>query len=399
MSYDLQNGYQPRTFSELLEIAVPIINAQFNTSYDSTTILGTNHYKTAYTAIQLVMNAEAEFAQITAKMTDYIRTANEKINLPKSTIDGFIEGLRAPEDEGGLALNSTIKNITDPAEAGYLFLVVDLDDGEKASGEIEITDYANLVSGTDDVITINGTAFTAQTGSVTPGAGTFQAATSNDATATSLAAQINAHATIGLLVKATANGAVVTLEAIHGGEAGNAITLAYTDNDSNIGATVSGATLTGGTDNPDFGDLKDAVIQKMHDWLTAGLYYAESNLRVKSGSVVAINGQTFNYKFCLPTLVEILVRITVTPSATTQLPIKNENQIRDIFNVNFAELYRIGLDFEPEKYLEIERDLPFAADILLEYSEDGGSTWNDQPRTMAHYEKIEITAPASIIIS
>ncbi len=109
----------------------------------------------------------------------------------------------------------------------------------KATGIITISSYANLVSGTDDVITVAGTTFTAQTGAAVLGAGTFQAATSNDATATSLAAQINGHATVGALVTATVLGAVVTLTAKGDGSEGN-ITLTYTDNDTNVGAVLSG---------------------------------------------------------------------------------------------------------------------------------------------------------------
>lgn len=116
----------------------------------------------------------------------------------------------------------------------------------QASGNATITSYANLVSGTDDTITVGATVFTAQTGAATLGTATFQAATSNDATAASLAAQINAHAIAGALVEATAVGAVVTIESVSGGSSGNSIALAYTDNDTNVGATVSGANLTGG---------------------------------------------------------------------------------------------------------------------------------------------------------
>ncbi len=116
----------------------------------------------------------------------------------------------------------------------------------QADGNVTITSYANLVSGTDDVVTVAGIAFTAQTGAVTEGAATFQGATSNDATATSLAAQINAHATTSALVTAEADGAVVTITANSAGFPGNDIALVYTDNDANVGATVSGALLTGG---------------------------------------------------------------------------------------------------------------------------------------------------------
>lgn len=116
----------------------------------------------------------------------------------------------------------------------------------QASGNVTITDYADLVSGTDDVVTVAGVAFTAQSGAATLGQATFQAATGNTETAASLAAQINAHATTSALVLAEAALGVVTITALENGVAGNAITLAYTDNDTNVGATVSGATLTGG---------------------------------------------------------------------------------------------------------------------------------------------------------
>jgi len=116
----------------------------------------------------------------------------------------------------------------------------------QASGTVTITSYANLVSGTDDVVSVGGVAFTAQTGAATLGTATFQAATSNDATAASLAAQINAHATASALVTAVANAAIVTITAVDAGSGGNAIALGYTDNDTNVGATKSGTTLAGG---------------------------------------------------------------------------------------------------------------------------------------------------------
>jgi hypothetical protein len=111
-----------------------------------------------------------------------------------------------------------------------------------ATGVVTITSYANLVSGTPDTITVGDTVFTAQAGAATLGTGTFQAATSNNATAASLAAQINGHAVAGALVVATADGAVVTITAAEEGSAGNDIELSYDDNDTNVGATISGVT-------------------------------------------------------------------------------------------------------------------------------------------------------------
>lgn len=120
----------------------------------------------------------------------------------------------------------------------------------RARGTVTITNYTNLLTTTPDVITINGTAFTAQSTAVTPGDATFRAATDVTATAASLAAQINAHATIGALVRASSALGVVTLAAIAPGTGGNAITTTYTDNGGgNVGATVQQATLEDGSDD------------------------------------------------------------------------------------------------------------------------------------------------------
>lgn len=120
-----------------------------------------------------------------------------------------------------------------------------------ATGTVTISSYANLVSGTDDGLTIEGVTFTAQTGAATLGTATFQAATSNDATAASLAAQINAHAVTGLLVSASVVGSIVTLTATTDHNwLGNDIDVTYTDNDTNVGLTLgglSGGKLAGGT--------------------------------------------------------------------------------------------------------------------------------------------------------
>lgn len=116
-----------------------------------------------------------------------------------------------------------------------------------ASGTVTISSYANLVDAGNDEITVAGVTFVAQTGAATLGTATFRAATSNDATAASLAAQINAHATTSALVEATALAAVVTITAKATGIAGNEIALAYSDEGTaTVGASVSGATLTGG---------------------------------------------------------------------------------------------------------------------------------------------------------
>ena len=119
-----------------------------------------------------------------------------------------------------------------------------------ASGSVTIDTFANLLTTSPDTVTVAGQVFTAQSGAVTLGDPTFRAATSDDATATSLAAQINAHAVTGPLVTATVDGSItdkVNIVSKVTGDDGNDITIAYADvGGASIGAIVSGAKLTGG---------------------------------------------------------------------------------------------------------------------------------------------------------
>lgn len=103
----------------------------------------------------------------------------------------------------------------------------------RASGTVTIDDYSAIDSG--DTVTVNGVELTA-------GGTDWTAATSNAATALSLAQAINAKVAG---VKASAAAAVVTVEALTPGQAGNAITLATSMTTTTEGH-VSGAALTGG---------------------------------------------------------------------------------------------------------------------------------------------------------
>lgn len=156
--------------------------------------------------------------------------------------DGLLTLTKATNKWVGISLGRSLSDIKQTSVLRAGSRVPILVTNKTARSTVTVSSYANLVSGTPDAVTINGTAFTAQAGAATPGDTTFQAATSNNATATSLAAQINAHATIGALVRATVASAVVTVSAIAPGTGGNAITIVYTDNDTNVGITLGNAT-------------------------------------------------------------------------------------------------------------------------------------------------------------
>ncbi|MBK7865213.1 MAG: hypothetical protein IPJ65_42770 [Archangiaceae bacterium] len=96
-----------------------------------------------------------------------------------------------------------------------------------------------------NTITVNGVLFTGTAGAVTPGEATFSIDTGDTATATSIAAQVNAYASPKLsgVLAARSSAAVVTFYAIAQGTAGNALTLATSDNGT---LAKSGATFANG---------------------------------------------------------------------------------------------------------------------------------------------------------
>lgn len=124
---------------------------------------------------------------------------------------------------------------------------------KRSTGLITVTNFSNLLTTTPDSVTIGATVFTAQSTAVTLGQATFRAATTTAATATSLAAQINAHATASTLVYAVDNGdSTVTLySVVQGAATGHDVAVAYTDNGGgNVGITLSGLSagkLSGGS--------------------------------------------------------------------------------------------------------------------------------------------------------
>ena len=124
---------------------------------------------------------------------------------------------------------------------------------KRSAGTIAVTNFTNLLTTTPDSVTIGASVFVAQAGAATPGTLFFRAATDNNATAVSLAAQINAHATASTLVYAVVtSSAVITLYSkVEGAGTGHDVAVAYTDNGGgNVGivlAGLSGGKLTGGS--------------------------------------------------------------------------------------------------------------------------------------------------------
>lgn len=335
------------------------INEQFGTDYTEDSFVGTNFYKYFYALIQKVQENEVLTSEVFVKLQEYIAITNERISRPVATNPGVIEEL---EDAGYTA---SVKPMIE-ADAGKSHVCVDLTDNH-ARGIVTITSYANLVSGTDDSVTVGATVFTAQTGAATPGAGTFQAATSNALTAASLSLQINSHATAGALVIATVEDAIVTIRALSAGTAGNAIVLGYTDNDTNVGATKSATTLLGGValgdDDEDYDDTRLAVATIIKNSIAAGVVTKGDEVE----SIVLSNGQSFDFRYALPNRIATDLRLTITLSENNQSVISSPEDIKTLLLANIAARYKLGRNFEPQTYFSIV-DAPWASVVLLEYN-------------------------------
>ncbi len=138
--------------------------------------------------------------------------------------------------DAGLGANAvTIKTLGACATGTVTMLGVDVDDTvtingttltakqHKATGTLTA---ATAIAGTTCVV--NGVTFTGVAGAVVTGDNQFSIDTGDTETATSLAAQINAHLSLAGVVTATSATNVVTVRAVTGGTAGNAITLVGT---------------------------------------------------------------------------------------------------------------------------------------------------------------------------
>lgn len=371
MGYAQESGYTPTDIETIMTDIMQKINIQFqlDPAYTMETFVGTNAYKYFYALAQKLQENEVKTSEIFQKLQVYFDQINARISRPVVTNPGIIEKLG---NEGYVA---SVKPMID-ADAGKIHICVDADDGVHAEGMFTITSYANLVSGTDDSVAVAGQTFTAQTGAATPGAATFQAATSNAATATSLAAQINAHAVTSPLVKARAVGAKVMIKALAGGTGGNSIALAYTDNDTNVGATKSGTALTGGATNADYADIKEELCTLISQITVAGAVTQGT----ESESIVLSNGQSFDFKYNLPNLLTVHLRLTITLSENNQVVVGAPDDIKQKLLTNITARYRLGRNFEPQRYYSVV-DAPWAASVLLEYSfdydTDNPGTWSN----------------------
>lgn len=116
-----------------------------------------------------------------------------------------------------------------------------------------------------------------------------------------------------------------------------------------------------------FDDQKQEILQTLKDCTVAGLYYAGEH----RGMVRLTNGQDFDFAFYTPVRYDACLKLTIKLSKNTNMVADTPARIKEKLLANLADAYRLGNNFEPEKYFTISRDAPYAGAVSLEWKTVG----------------------------
>lgn len=95
--------------------------------------------------------------------------------------------------------------------------------------------------------------------------------------------------------------------------------------------------------------------------------------------IVLEKGGIETYRWVAATEQAMHFRIRITRSRNSTAVEDTPESIVSLFLANFELFYWVGMDVEPERYFEINRDAPYAAEIITEYSLDDGDSWQSDP--------------------
>lgn len=129
--------------------------------------------------------------------------------------------------------------------------------------------------------------------------------------------------------------------------------------------------------------LNNQIAKLLESECIAGGIVTVGNISVP----VSVGGQSFDFKWVKAVEKAVRFRITITVSRAAINYLESEVEIRDRFLANYAALYEIGFDIEPESYYEINRDAKYASDILTEFSLDDGASWKTIPHESLYSDK------------
>lgn len=114
--------------------------------------------------------------------------------------------------------------------------------------------------------------------------------------------------------------------------------------------------------DPDYADTQLAVNTKLSTIVAAGIVTQGT----ETDAIVLSNGQSFDFKFNLPTEIDPLLKLTTVLSENNQVVIPSPEDQKSTLMANIAANYKLGKNFEPERYFTLA-DAPWASSVLLEY--------------------------------
>lgn len=129
---------------------------------------------------------------------------------------------------------------------------------------------------------------------------------------------------------------------------------------------------------PDYADTKLEIGNLLKDFVAAGMVFTGT----ETEAITLSNGQEFDFSYHLPNTTPVLLRLTIYSSNNQEVVLPSDEDVRQTVYDNINERYRLGWDFEPQRYYT-QVDAPWAASILLEWSDNAGSDWNDTVFTAA----------------
>ncbi len=86
-------------------------------------------------------------------------------------------------------------------------------------------------------------------------------------------------------------------------------------------------------------------------------------------SITLTNGQSFDFKYALPNRIPVHLKLTLTLSENNMSEIGAPDDVKLALLANVLARYRLGKNFEPQRYFSTV-DAPWAAVVLLEWSDD-----------------------------
>lgn len=122
----------------------------------------------------------------------------------------------------------------------------------------------------------------------------------------------------------------------------------------------------------DYASVKLEINTILKDSVAAGIV----TMGTETSTIAISNAQSFDWKFYLPDEHPIELRLTLDISDNNQFAPLTDDAVRQLLFDNINARYRLGLNFEPQRYFSVV-DAPWAASVLLEYSLDGISWLDD----------------------